>query len=87
MISYNRESRDLCVIIKEKLEELGMRVWMDVSDMRGSTLEAMAQAVERAECVLMCVTEKYRQSINCQAEARYAFKMQKKIVPLIMQEG
>jgi hypothetical protein len=35
----------------------------------------------------MCVTEKYRQSLNCQAEAQYAFKLNKKIIPLIMQSG
>lgn len=87
MISYNRDSRDLCLKIKKKLEEIGGRVWIDVTDMQGSTLEAMAQAVENAQCVLVCVTEKYRQSINCQAEAQYAFKLQKKIVPLVMQEG
>ena len=26
----------------------------------------MAKAVEKAKCVIMCVTEKYRQRINCQ---------------------
>ena len=47
----------------------------------------MAKAVENAEIVLMCVTEKYRQSNNCQAEAQYSFRLQKKIIPLIMQKG
>lgn len=31
--------------------------------------------------------KRYRQSINCQAEARYAFKRNKPIIPLIMQSG
>jgi hypothetical protein len=62
-------------------------VWIDVNDIHGSSLEAMAQAVENSSCVLMCITEKYRQSINCQAEAQYAFKMNKKIIPIIMQSG
>ena len=87
MISYNRESRELCLQIKQKLEEMGNRTWIDVDDMRGSTLDAMANAIDNARCVLMCVTEKYRQSINCQAEAEYAFKNEKKIIPVIMQEG
>lgn len=87
MISYNRESRDMCLRIKESLEQVGYRVWIDVSDMSGSTLDSMAHAVENANCVLMCITEKYRQSVNCQAEAQYAFKLNKKIVPLVMQEG
>ena len=36
---------------------------------------------------MICVTEKYRSSINCQAEAQYAFRINKPIVPLIMQSG
>jgi arsenate reductase-like glutaredoxin family protein len=47
----------------------------------------MAEAVENSFCVLICITEKYRQSINCQAEAQYAFKLNKPIIPLIMQKG
>ena len=50
-------------------------------------LDSMANAVENSCCVLMCVTEKYRQSINCQAEAQYAFKLTKPIIPCIMQKG
>jgi hypothetical protein len=46
-----------------------------------------ANAVENSYCVLICVTEKYRSSINCQAEAQYAFRLNKPIVPLIMQTG
>ncbi len=46
-----------------------------------------ANAVENSYCVLMCVTEKYRSSINCQAEAQYAFRIKKPIIPLIMQQG
>lgn len=66
MISYNRESRELCLRIKSSLEQIGLKVWIDVSDMSGCTLESMAKAVEEAQCVLVCVTEKYRLSVNCQ---------------------
>jgi hypothetical protein len=47
----------------------------------------MANAVENSCVVLMCVTEKYRQSINNQSEAQYAYKMCRPIIPLIMQKG
>lgn len=62
-------------------------MWIDVSEIHGSSLDSMAKAVENAEFVLICVTEKYRQSINCQSEAQYSFRLQKKIIPLIMQKG
>ena len=87
MISYNTGSRTLCLKIKENLEAFGLKVWIDVDEIHGSSLEAMAKAVEESSCVLMCVTEKYRQSVNCQAEAQYAFKLNKHIIPIIMQNG
>ena len=87
MISYNTGSRDLCLKIKESLENAKIKVWIDVDEIHGSSLESMARAVENAKCVLVCVTEKYRQSVNCQAEAQYAFRLQKKIIPLILQKG
>ena len=87
MISYNTGSRELCLKIKEELERFNFKVWIDVNEIHGSSLESMANAVEKSECVLMCVTEKYRQSLNCQAEAQYAFRLNKCIIPLIMQPG
>ena len=47
----------------------------------------MSEAIENAKCVLLCVTEKYRQSVPCQLEAKYAMKLNKIIIPCIMQKG
>ena len=88
MISYNSASRPLCLQIKEYLEDkCKQKVWIDVNDIYGESLDSMAKAVECASCVLMCVTEKYRQSVDCQGEAEYAFKRKKTIIPIIMQSG
>ncbi len=38
------------------------QTWMDVDKMSGSTLEAMAQAVEDSAVVLVCVSKKYKES-------------------------
>lgn len=46
MISYNRESRDICLEIKAQLQTMGYSVWIDVDDIRGSSLESMAEAIE-----------------------------------------
>ncbi|RNA01000.1 hypothetical protein BpHYR1_043721 [Brachionus plicatilis] len=87
MISYNRDSRDLCLKIKKDLEKNGHKIWIDVENIHGSSLEAMAKAIEESQCVLMCMTEKYKQSSNCRAEAEYAFQLNKPIIPLIMQQN
>lgn len=67
MISYNRNSRNLCLRIKVELEKLGHKVWIDVENIHGSTLEAMASAIENSKCVLICMTEDYKQSVYCRA--------------------
>jgi hypothetical protein len=86
MISYNSKSRDTCLNIKEQLEKLNHQVWIDVENIHGSSLEAMADAIEESTIVLMCMTEKYKQSVNCRAEAEYAFQCKRPIIPLIMQK-
>ena len=46
------------------LQAEGYHVWIDVEQMGGSTLEAMAEAVENACVVIICVSEKYKLSPN-----------------------
>jgi hypothetical protein len=62
MISYNRDNRDLCLKIKNDLISKGYEVWIDVEKISGSSLESMAEAIENSECVLICMTEKYKVS-------------------------
>lgn len=87
MISYNRESRDLILRIKKELEstQIGFKIWIDVESIHGSSLESMAQAIEESHVVIVGMTENYKMSTFCRAEAEYAFQLNKKIVPLILQ--
>lgn len=41
------------LVVKEQLERRGWMTWMDVDKMAGSTLEAMALAVEGSVAVLV----------------------------------
>ena len=50
------------LLIKSELEKAGYKTWMDVDNMSGSTLEAMAKAVEGSAVVLICVSKKYKES-------------------------
>jgi hypothetical protein len=58
---------------------------MDIDDMHGSTLECMAHAVEQSCIVIICMSEKYKQSPNCQSEAEYAYRLKKPFVPILLQ--
>ena len=88
MISYQWDSQDMCICIKNELEKrLNRKVWIDIENMHGDTLEAMANAIEQASCVLICMTSKYSESYNCKYEADYVVKRKKSYVPLLMEKG
>jgi hypothetical protein len=50
-------------------------------------MSAMAAAVENSEFVIMCMSDAYKQSTYCQAEAEYAFKCKRRLIPLVMRQG
>ena len=87
MISYQWDSQEVLVKVKKRLKESGYRVWMDLEQMKGSTLEAMAEAVENASVVLVCVSRRYKESQNCRSEATYAYDLKKDIIPLMMERN
>ena len=87
MISYQWDSQEVLVDVKNRLQANGYRVWMDLEQMGGSTLEAMAKAVENASVVLICVSQQYKESPNCRSEAEYAYQLRKDIIPLMMQHS
>lgn len=90
-ISYDRSiaaDRLTCVKVKQALEQLAdLSVHMDVRDIHVTSVHAMAHEIENASVVLMCVNERYRQSLNCQAEALYARRLGKRTIALILEKG
>ena len=50
-------------------------------------MNAMAEGIESSEFVMMCMSDSYKQSTYCQAEAEYAFSRKRRLVPLIMKQG
>lgn len=87
MISYNSKSRQECYKIKQELEKLGKICWIDIDNIGGDAIKAMAFAIKHASCVLMCITEKYYESSNCRLEADYIYKLKKPFLPILMQKG
>ena len=68
MISYQWDMQATVLRIAASMRTRGFRVWVDTEMMSGSTLDAMAAAVEGAHCVLICITERYKASANCRLE-------------------
>ncbi|XP_071504382.1 uncharacterized protein [Diadema antillarum] len=87
MISYQWDSQERMIEVRDLLIKAGYNVWMDIDKMAGDILGAMAQAVEKAAVVLVCMTQKYSESHNGRTEATYAYKLKKPIIPLQLEEG
>ena len=67
MISYQWSHQDAMIQVKNDLEKKGFTIWLDLNDMQGSTLDAMANAVENAYLVLLTVSSSYKASTNCRS--------------------
>jgi len=87
MISYNWASQTLVVQLVQKLKNRGFKIWIDLEQMTGSTLEAMAQAIEQSDVILVGMSEKYRLSANCRIEGEYSYTLKKPIIPLMMEDN
>ncbi|CAF2089450.1 unnamed protein product [Rotaria magnacalcarata] len=86
MISYSHKEKALCKQIYDELIKAGYRVWIDFDQMHGNVMDAMAQAIEQSNTVIICMSEQYRKSNYCRAEAQYAFQRERKIVPILLQK-
>ena len=64
---------------------MGNKVYLSCTDT--TSLESTLNEIDKSEWVLLCITEKYRQSNFCRAVAKYALQKHKQIVLLIMQES
>ncbi|CAF0924268.1 unnamed protein product [Rotaria sp. Silwood1] len=84
MLSYSHSDKKICFQIYENLVKDGYHVWLDRDQIHGDTMTAMANAIENSEFVFICMSEAYKQSPFCQAEAHYAFERRCKLIPIIM---
>eukprot|EP00004_Rigifila_ramosa_P000527 TRINITY_DN1054_c0_g1_i2.p1 TRINITY_DN1054_c0_g1~~TRINITY_DN1054_c0_g1_i2.p1 ORF type:complete len:338 (-),score=61.67 TRINITY_DN1054_c0_g1_i2:67-1035(-) len=79
MISYDWTHQHVALKLKKLLEVAGYEVWIDVENLTGDVDTAMAEAVDAADAVIVCISEKYKASMNCKREFQYA-DQQRKVV-------
>jgi len=85
MISYNWGNQEVVKKISQHLEDNGYKLWLDLNNMSGNTLEAIAEAVDSSQIILICASEKYKRSKNCILEAQYAYQQSKETIPLLFE--
>jgi hypothetical protein len=86
MLSYCWAHQQLFVQLNSKLKAKGYRTWIDLEQMKGSTMDSMAAGVDGAAVVLFGVSLAYKESANCRLEANYAHESGVDMIPLMVEE-
>ena len=59
----------------------------DVEAMSGSTVDAMADAIDHSHTVLYAVSLEYKESANCKLECMYAHSAGVEMIPMMLQDN
>jgi hypothetical protein len=65
MISYSWSNQSIAREIATTLRDMGFEVWLDLDNMNGDIMAAMAQAILQARAVFVLVAAGYIHSANC----------------------
>ena len=86
MISYCWDQQAVIKRVHAALVKRGYNIWIDIEQMKGSTVDSMAAAVEGAVVMLIGVSRQYKESTNCRLEAQYAMQREVQTIPLMLAE-
>ncbi|CAF4795757.1 unnamed protein product, partial [Rotaria magnacalcarata] len=54
MISYSHKDKIFCKRLYDELIKTGYRVWIDFDQIHGNVMDAMAQAIEQSNAIIIC---------------------------------
>ena len=85
-ISYQWDSQEEVVKIKDHLEKAGFKCFMDIGQLGGGNLlyQKIDQSIRNAKVVIACVTPKFVVSHFCNREMALADLIRKPIVPIML---
>jgi len=84
MLSYDRANVEMAKKIRNRLQELGFKVWYDAAGK--VPVSAKAAVIENSETFIYCMSSTYNDSEVCFAEANYAHQLKKPMLPLMCQK-
>ena len=87
-LSYQWDHQEKVIAVRDWLEKMGFRCWMDINQMRGGDMlySAIEEGVREAKVVVAFLTCAYCKSRNCQKELTFADLKQKPIVPVLLEK-
>jgi len=94
-----RDNHERVMMICQKLEELGYKVWFDGDQMRGDIIDRMTEGIDNSMLFVPCVTQKYVHKVagegirgandNCKIEFGYAHSRKgvDNMIPVVMESS
>ncbi|KAJ1562180.1 GTP-binding protein Rho1, partial [Nowakowskiella sp. JEL0078] len=87
MISYSWDNKSAALKIRNSLKKQGLSIWFDEENMGNWIYASMAEAVAKADIVMICLSSSYETSVNCMREFRYAADLKKRIIAVRVEDG
>jgi hypothetical protein len=86
-ISYCQNDSHIVHRIVAELENQNYKIWIDRDILKGNYLfEDIQKGIKYSHLILCFISEKYCLSKNCLIEISYAFKQNKKILPIMLDD-
>jgi len=86
-ISYSRKDLDFVERMAKDLEAAGLDVWYDLSGLDGGTRwgREIQSAIQQSQCFIVVLSPNSVESDWVEKEFMYAYRLKRKIVPLLYQ--
>ncbi|KAJ3086901.1 hypothetical protein HK102_012218 [Quaeritorhiza haematococci] len=86
-LSYQWDSQNTVLAVRSFLESKGLRVWMDLQQMKSNIYESMVEGITKSRVICPFLSIKYDQSQNCRREIQYSADLRKPLVPVRLDNG
>jgi hypothetical protein len=84
-ISFHETNKSECLQIALFLESLGYKVWIDVEN--NSSIKDVSQHIQLSWCVIILMSDIYKENNKCRHEAEICLRLKKSIVPVTLQNS
>jgi WD40 repeat protein len=84
-LSYSRANRAFALELRQKLADLGFKLWRDIEDMPigEKWWQALQEAIRECETVILCMSPESLASPNVADEWQYAREQGKRVMPIV----
>lgn len=86
-MSYSSKDRQRAMELSQRLEGMGYDIWMDDKLNGGSNWwDEIIKQIQNCDVMILALSTQYMQSVPCQKEYAYAYKLKKHLLPVQIED-